>query len=186
MMRNADIQTGFNPRFRCLPPNWAGVFERSIMARPMRQPTEGGDGSGGIFLLFAMALVVGLLAGLGAQRIVQNYGRPAALRSGATPKEIVDLGYNSETDFKADHAREQAVITKLLVSPVGSQMLWENAETGNRGVIWVASQHTTPDGGVCRDLVRHTLLNNAYRNTAATTCHGVNAGYPDQIAWRAE
>ena len=96
------------------------------------------------------------------------------------------MGYHSENDFNADHAREQTVIQKLLAAPVGSQMLWENPETGNRGVIWVAGQHAGTDGGMCRDLVRHTLVNNSYRNTAGTTCRGGNSGYPDQIAWRAE
>ncbi len=139
-----------------------------------------------IAVLFGMALVVGLLAGLGAQRYMRDFGHPVAIYQGSAPKEIVKLGYTDVAAYNIDHAREHAVIDKLLAAPVGSQMLWENPETGNRGVIWVARQAMLPNGAVCRDLVRHTLLNNTYRNTAGTTCRPANGSYPPEIPWHAE
>ncbi len=146
---------------------------------------ERGDSAGLILLLFALAMLIGLVVGVGAVRYNAEFGRPMALyRGSSAPKEVIDQGYHNESDYNADRLREQAVLTRLLASPVGSQALWENPETGNRGVIWVASEHRGAE--ICRDLVRHTLLNNAYRNTAATVCREPRGAFPERVAWHQE
>jgi len=149
------------------------------------------EGAGMILLLFGFAVLIGLAVGFTAQRWATDPGRPISLyRSSGAPKEVVDQGYKSESDFNADHAREQETISRLLVAPVGTQVLWENPETGNRGVIWVASEHVgnqgAQNGQTCRDLVRHTLLNNTYRNTVGTTCHTAGKAFAADIAWQVE
>ena len=144
-----------------------------------------GDGAGAIVLLFALAVLVGLGVGFGALRYAADPGRPLALHhSNSPPKQVIEAGYHNEADFNADRARERAVLTKLLAGPVGAQALWENPETGNRGVIWVASEQKGAE--ICRNLVRHTLLNNTYRNSAATICHAPGQDFPADIPWHVE
>ena len=150
-----------------------------------RRVEEQADGAGIILLLFALAMLIGLAVGFGVVRYNAELGRPMALYHGSSaPKEVIDQGYHNEADYNADRAREQAVLTHLLAAPVGSQALWENPETGNRGVIWVAREQKGAE--VCRDLVRHTLLNNAYRNTAATVCRDPSGAFPERVAWHQE
>ena len=100
------------------------------------------------------------------------------------------LGYHEERHYLADREQEHVTVERLLTLPVGAQALWENAETGNRGVIWVAGEREgiAPGeaGKLCRDLVRHTLLNNAYHNSLGTICHPPGKEYPGEVAWRIE
>jgi surface antigen len=150
------------------------------------------EGAGTIVALVGLAVLIGLAVGFAAQRwaadpaFVVWHGGP----TGAVSKAASDLGYKVERDYLADRAREQATVERLLTLPVGSQILWENPETGNRGVVWVAGDHAAdaaePAGTFCRDLVRHTLLNNAYRNSLGTTCHAPGQPYSPDVAWRIE
>ena len=149
------------------------------------------EGAGAIVLLFGLAVLIGLLVGFTAQRWATDPDFVAwRFRSGTVSKAASDLGYKAEGDYQADRQRERATIDRLLTMPVGSQALWENPETGNRGVIWVGGQHegaaSGQPGKFCRDLVRHTLLNNAYRNSLGTTCQAPGERFPPDIAWRIE
>ena len=149
------------------------------------------DGIGAVMMLFGFALIIGLLVGITAQHWATDPGSTAYLKSGhSVPKDVRQFGYTSMSDFNSDHQREQATITHLLEAAVGSQSLWENPETGNRGVIWVMNERQVEQGAmrgqICRDLLRHTLLNNAYRNTAGTTCHVLGQAYSAEITWKPE
>ena len=149
------------------------------------------DGLGAVLMLFGAALTIGLLVGITAQHRATDPGNAAFLKSGRTvPRDVAAYGYTSMNDFNSDHLREQATITQLLQAPVGSQSLWENPETGNRGVIWVMKERQVERGAqpgqTCRDLMRHTLLNNAYRNTVGSTCRDKGQAYSAEIAWTPE
>lgn len=146
------------------------------------------DSGGGLVAMFLLALLVGVLAGLGVQHLARLPGRPMSLYHGTvTQKQAVEEGYEQDADYLADRARERAVITRLLAASVGSQQLWENPETGNRGVIWVANETATADGSRCRELIRHTLINNAFRDTETTACSaGPRGTISPDVTWRPE
>ncbi len=170
---------------------WAG--SRPVRAAgPAARLLSGWDSGFGVVAMFGLAVLVGLVAGLGAQRWAGLDRRPLALRQGpvaqkpVTQKEAVAEGYQTDADYLADHARERVVITRLLAAPVGSQQIWENPETGNRGVIWVARETVRADGGHCRGLVRHTLINNAFHDTEAVTCRANAGDFPSDVTWRPE
>jgi surface antigen len=150
---------------------------------------EAWDGAGALVALLGFAVLVGLGVGYSAQRWANDPGRlPGRFERHSVSKSAGALGYQTDEAFEADRKRETETVTRLLGMPVGSQLLWENPETGNRGVIWVAGEHAGGSGteanAICRDLVRHTLLNNSFRNTLGTTCRKPNQAFSADVTWQ--
>jgi hypothetical protein len=151
------------------------------------EPTWWSESGGAILLLLGLALLVGLVAGLGAQRYTQHLERPVVLYQHQGPsKTAAALGYDSDEDYIADRTRERAVIEKLLAAPVGTQLLWENPKLGNRAVILVTRDGARPDGAQCRELMRHSLVNEHFHATVATVCRAADGKAEEEILWRAE
>ena len=149
------------------------------------------DGAGAIVALFFFALLIGLLVGFTAQRWATSPEVAASRYSAsAVSKAASELGYHEERAYQADRQHEQVTVERLLNLPVGTQQLWENPETGNRGVILVSGERAGAASGeagkTCRDLVRHTLLNNAFHNSLGTICRAPGEGFPGDVAWRVE
>ena len=81
-----------------------------------------------VLLLFGMALVIGILVGIGARSWTQQYdsGPPTARFSVGLSSEAVDLGYKSEAAYISDRDRASAAQDAVLASGPGAQRLWEN------------------------------------------------------------
>jgi len=143
------------------------------------------DGASMILLLFAAALVVGVLAGLGVRSLQRSAAVRSAMEHAGTPlpAEAAGLGYRTEQAFAADRDMAAEALEAVLNDGPGAQRLWENAETGNRGVIWAAAATMQPNGVVCRSLARRTLINNAYRNAEAQACRNPTGQWEGGITW---
>lgn len=154
-------------------------------------PTESGPNM--ILLLFVVALVIGVLVGLGARSLTRYDGEPSVAREGqadrqpaAVSAEASALGYRSDRDYSSDRQRASFALGRVMAGVAGEQRLWENPETGNRGVIWNAAEHAGERGRLCRDLIRRTLINNAFRSAEATVCRDPDQAWPTEIAWRGQ
>jgi hypothetical protein len=141
-----------------------------------------------VLLLFLMALVVGVLIGLGARRLARLDLERANIRHSQQPlsSEATDLGYKVERDYRIDGERAAAALGDVLGDTGGSQRLWENPETGNRGVIWGSGETRRPDGSICRTLARRTLINGAFRNGGSEACHSAGGPWNTSVGWHAE
>jgi surface antigen len=135
-----------------------------------------------IGLLFALALVVGVLVGLGAHQLSRP--RDGRLSPGALSASAIDLGYKTERDFRMDSQRAETALAHVLAAGPGAQELWDNAETGNRGLIWASEENRRGDGTLCRNLARRTLINGAFRNAAGTACRTEISDWRQTGQWR--
>lgn len=155
----------------------------------IRQATAEWDGPNLVVVLFVVSLAFGLLVGLGASRWGPHpdAGTAAGARH-ATPvsRKAAQLGYVTQHDYAADQQLAASALVQVLQANPGTQRLWENAETGNRGVIWSSPETSTPDGSTCRELARRTLINNAYRNANATACRRPGKVWASEAQWRNE
>jgi len=164
-------------------------------AAPMRAPqpaqpnglTES-DGPNLILLLFALAVAIGLLVGLGARSLTREYARhPQAPHGGhSLPAEAAELGYHSEQDFASDGKLAAVALAEVLDAAPGAQRLWENVETGNRGVVWASGASARASGALCRSLARRTLINNKFQNAEAETCRGGSGHWDATVRWKNE
>jgi hypothetical protein len=141
-----------------------------------------------ILLLFGLALVIGLLVGLGARSLTREYARhPQAPHGGhSLPAEAAELGYHSEQDFASDGKLAALALAEVLDAGPGAQRLWENVETGNRGVIWASAASARANGAVCRSLARRTLINNKFQNAGAETCRAAAGHWDTTVRWKNE
>lgn len=142
-----------------------------------------------IFLMFGLAILVGVLVGLGARTWTRQYAERPILRDEERPplpSVAVDLGYKREEDYQSDRLRAVQATLEVLQGPPGGQRLWENAETGNRGVIWGAEEKRASNGALCRDLERRTLINSAFRNASAVACRDAQGRWSGEVAWHAD
>jgi len=146
------------------------------------------EGPSMILLLFATALLSGVLAGLAARSLQSGYPVLPMLRhEGASlPSEAYDLGYRTEQAFAADRRLAAEALDAVLQDGPGAQRLWENAETGNRGVIWAAAAERRQDGMLCRSLARRTLINNAFRSAQAEACRVRTDQWERNVIWTIE
>lgn len=143
------------------------------------------EGPNMIVLLFAMALVVGLLVGLGARQLTHRYSTNRQT-TGELPAAAVDLGYREARDYRIDTERASLALSDVLAAEAGSQRLWENAETGNRGIVWASEETRRTDGASCRALARRTLINGAFRHGAGVACRTASGGWDQKGGWHAE
>ena len=140
-----------------------------------------------VVALFLLSLVIGVLVGFSVSELSTPRTRePRPHEAVALSREAAQLGYTSEHAFLADNQRAATALRQVLQAEPGTQRLWENNETGNRGVIWGAQDTQRPDGTLCREVERRTLINNAYRNANATACHKKGQPWPDTATWRNE
>ena len=164
-------------------------------AAPMRAPqparpngSTDSDGPNLVLLLFALAVVIGLLVGLGARSLTREYARhPQAPHGGhSLPVEAVELGYHTEHDFASDGKLAAVALAEVLEAGPGAQRLWENVETGNRGVVWASGASQRPGGAVCRALARRTLINNKFQNAGAEACSTADGHWDATVRWTNE
>jgi hypothetical protein len=134
--------------------------------------------------LFVLAVVIGMLVALGARQWAHRLDRglPQS-RGSAISAEATNLGYRHERDFHVDQEQESRAQAQALAGEPGAQRLWENAETGNRGIVWAAPETLRTGGATCRTLARRTLINGAYRAAEGTACRKGD-GWDQQGAWR--
>lgn len=151
------------------------------------------DGPNMILLLFVIALVIGILVGLGARSLTRHDGGASAAHQSqadwqpaAVSAEASALGYRSDWDYSSDRRRASFALGRVMAGLAGEQRLWENPESGNRGVVWSAAEHAGDHGTICRDLVRRTLINNAFRSAAATVCRDPKQAWPTEVAWQGQ
>ena len=140
-----------------------------------------------VVLLFILSLAIGVLVGIGASSFSRYDSASTNQGQHHAPplsRIAAELGYAAERDFENDNVRANNATVQVLLAAPGTQRLWENAETGNRGVIWSGGESQGPDGSICRDLVRRTLINNAYRNASATACHRQGQSWDANPEWR--
>lgn len=139
-----------------------------------------------IVTLFAVALAVGLLVGLGAHQISRHWQeRPAQPQIGEPlSTAAASLGYKTEYDYRTDTERSALATHDVLLARAGAQRLWENAESGNRGVVWASSETQQQDGRTCRDVERRTVINNVYASAIATICKRPRGAWEDAVTWR--
>lgn len=163
------------------------MTSRSSPHRRRRLSTEEllqSDGPTMILLLFGLAMLIGLLVGFGAHRWSQQYqDRPGDIGPPLS-NEAAGLGYHSERDFSADRSRAAVALHQVLASSSEAQHLWENVETGNRGLLWGAASFVGQDGLTCRPLERRTLVNKAFRDASAVICRDVHGDWPASVAWQ--
>ena len=135
--------------------------------------------------MFALALVVGLLIGLSARRLTQQFSasRPSFEDLSAA---AVDLWDREARDHQIDTERAGLVISDFFVTEAESQRLWENSETGSRGIVRASEETRSSDGASCRSLARRTLINGAFRNGAGVACRNASGGWGQQGRWHAE
>ncbi len=149
--------------------------------------TDLSDGPSMVTVLFVLSLIIGVLVGVGVSELTPPNTTGRLPHEGqALSREAAQLGYASESAFLADNQRASTALLQVLQAQPGTQRLWENAETGNRGVIWGAGETQKPDGTTCREMERRTLINNAYRNANATACHKKGQPWGDTAQWRNE
>jgi surface antigen len=147
------------------------------------------EGPNIVIILFVSSLVIGVLVGVGASSFGHHDAGGTVQRTHhaqAVSRAAAELGYTTERDFEADNARAESATLQVLQSPPGTQRLWENAESGNRGVVWSGDETASQNGSICRDLVRRTLINNAFRNASATACHQQGESWSADADWRNE
>ncbi len=149
---------------------------------------SGSDGPNMIVILLGVAVLVGLLVGLGAHQLThQPTSRPATARLTAPPSsKAVDLGYKNERDFSVDTQRTAEALEDVLDANPGAQRLWENAESGNRGVFWVSAESPRADNRSCRDIERRAVINNAFSRAIGTVCRSTTGGWNASIDWHAK
>ncbi len=159
-----------------------GVTLRGTQTRSPGRLQRGGGLNMILFLMF-LAVALGLLVGLGAR----TWTRAAIDRGAARlSSEAADLGYKAERDFLVDRGRAEVALGEVLASPAGAQRIWENAETGNRGLLWASEETTRRDGTSCRNVERRTLINGAYRNGASVACRTRQGNWDSAVRWHAE
>lgn len=127
------------------------------------------DGSDTIVVLLVMAVVIGLLGGLGARHMAHRMDSDAVLEAD-TPAEAKRLGYHRLRDLQADLAQQSVALADVLAADAGAQRPWENVETGNRGLIWASAETRRADGTLCRTLARRTLINGAFSRSHGAAC----------------
>lgn len=141
------------------------------------------DGPSLILVLFGVALLIGILVGLGA-RSLTSPDTDRGPEEGRLSAMAAHLGYHTEWDYAGDRKREAAALRQVLGAPPGAQHLWENVESGNRGVIWAAPEVPRADGGACRSLDRRTLVNGAFRSAQGKACRNARGVWDDAVQWR--
>ena len=145
------------------------------------------EGPNMVIVLFVLSLGIGVLVGLGASNLASPpSGHSSAGSAAPVTRAAAQLGYTSERAFQADNERASDALLQVLQAPAGTQRLWENAETGNRGVIWSGAETRSAGGTICRELERRTLINNAYRNANATACREQGKAWKGEAGWRNE
>jgi hypothetical protein len=200
-LRIAPKNMGINRKFLC---SWSSsgaptirrgrAAQEFVMVRnaTSQRPVQGlggrdrlADGPNMIVLLFVLALVISVLAGLGARHMTHRPDRGHAAPNGDISAEATRLGYRNERDFRIDQEHASLALADVLAAEPGAQRLWENAETGNRGVIWASEETRQPGGASCRNLARRTLINSAFRNAEGIACRS-GAGWEQTGGWRAD
>jgi hypothetical protein len=144
------------------------------------------DGPNMVVLLIALALVMGLLVGLGARELARHHDTLRRPGRGELSAGASELGYKTERDFRIDSERADLALIDVLAGQPGSQRLWENAETGNRGIVWASEELPTNGGASCRSLARRTMINGVFRNGAGVACRTSSGGWEQKGEWRSE
>jgi hypothetical protein len=128
----------------------------------------------GIFaaLLTAVVIVVGVAVWNRYQRSHHVIGEPLSTRA-----EL--LKYSQEEMYRKDLAMENDALTRLLGSAGGSQLLWQNAESGNRGITWNSFENERG----CREIERRTMINDIFHEESATVCRDAAGHWPSKLAW---
>lgn len=146
------------------------------------------------FLLGVVALV-GLLTYWAAwswQHRLNHSADPAAYRDGpagdgpageAVSAEAAGLRYVSQEAFRNDQSRAAAALGSVLARGPGAQEIWENHETGNRGLIWNTNETIRPDGAVCRHAERRTLINHVFHDGIAEVCRPAGGQWDADVTW---
>lgn len=135
-------------------------------------------------LLVLLAILIGVLVALGARQWTHRLdrGQPRSGGSGIST-EATNLGYHHERDFQVDQDHASQAQALALDGPPGAQRLWENAETGNRGMVWASPETIGTGKAACRTLARRTLINGAFRATEGLACRKGD-GWDQQGDWR--
>lgn len=89
------------------------------------------------------------------------------------------LKYSREELYRSDLSMAEDALTRLLRGVGGSQLLWENAESGNRGITWNSFENRRG----CRDIERRTIINGAFHEETSTACRDANGHFPTQLQW---
>ena len=144
------------------------------------------DGPNMIVLLCGVAVAIALLAGLGARQFTRHLDTGRSLPKAELSGAASELGYKGERDFRIDNERASLALSDVLGAQPGAQRLWENAESGNRGIVWASGETSGTDGATCRSLARRTLINGIFRNTASTACRTASGEWEQKGGWRAE
>jgi surface antigen len=133
-----------------------------------------------------VALAVGLLVGLGARQLSRHLDAARLSGKGEVSAAATELGYRAERDFRIDTERASLALNDVLGAEAGAQRLWENAETGNRGIVWASEETKGTGGATCRSLARRTLINGIFRNGAGMACRTGSGPWEQKNGWRAE
>lgn len=137
-----------------------------------------------ILLLFLLAMLIGVLVALGTRQWTHRLDRGQPRFGGSDiSAEATNLGYRHERDFLVDQDHASQAQALALDGPPGAQRLWDNAETGNRGMVWASPDTIHTGGATCRTLVRRTLINGARRATEGTACRNGDR-WDQQGPWR--
>ncbi len=93
--------------------------------------------------------------------------------------EAAALNYTREELYRADISMADDALLRVLRGVGGSQLLWENAESGNRGITWNSFENRRG----CRDIERRTMINGMFREEIATACRDAAGHWPSSFAW---
>jgi hypothetical protein len=106
--------------------------------------------------------------------------RPSdAARRTPLSAEAEKLSYTAEEDFRSDQSMAAGTLRRVLDGAAGGQILWENPETGNRGLVWNGPENARG----CREVERRTVINHAFRDFGAMVCRDSRGRWPSEIAW---
>ena len=89
------------------------------------------------------------------------------------------LKYSREELYRADQSMAEEALSRLLGGVGGSQLLWENADSGNRGITWNSFENRRG----CRDIERRTIINGVFHEETSTACRDASGKFPAQLQW---
>lgn len=94
------------------------------------------------------------------------------------------LGYSTAASYRADQSLASATLRSIMTSSAGTQQIWENRETGSRGLLQVEGSLLRGDGSDCRKFRQRLLLNGKLRENNVIACRTFDEReWSHDLAW---
>ena len=89
--------------------------------------------------------------------------RPAALKAGISPK-------TAPAPDDADRVAAQKATQRVTTAPIGQQVTWNNAQSGNSGTLVPVRDVYASNGAYCREVQQTTVLDGQRQQAYTKLC----------------